>query len=339
MKTPKIKGQALALVLIVVVIAVIIVFAVSARVVSDIRQQSLERTSARAEGLAQSAVDNLTQKVNGGLQIGQTPGSKKVFGVSDVAPSGVTVDGNLGLCSPTQVDVSKRCESSSVANVTSYNRIIKFRIGNSENFEVQITAPGLNQQKTGVNGGMYLYASANNSFDAASLGKSAISIKAYNRYDPSGLKTTLVSECVWDLNNIDSPGAAQIACSPASAIQITKPASCPDTATYGSSCVKIEPTAGTGVSFYRVKSMLIPAAGVTSDSSYIELSAIDTKPQSGYNFDLAQMAFIRALVYTTQGTANDTVAQDASRLMLINSSVPEVADYVLFNGSSEQIKK
>jgi hypothetical protein len=325
----KIKAQALALVLIIVVLAIIVVLSVTSRVITDVRQQGLERASTRAETIAESAVDNITQQIQTG-QIRVQTGTDVKIGISNITPSGSTAT-PLNLCQNDSTDLSKRCETESNIRVLSYNKIIRFKINNSENLEGHYFDPGIVGTKTGNDSRMILSTSDNDSIDET---RSSLLIKAFSREIVAGSPVVkLVGECVWNIR--DSSATNSATCIPGS-IRVQQLPSCPDTGRYGTKCMMFLANAGYGVSFYRVKALLKEDAG--NPNPFIELSLMGADGPN-YDFPVPQMAFIRAGVYTGNQGNQSGIFQETNRLILLHPSVPESVDYVLYNGSGNPVVK
>ncbi|WKZ30025.1 MAG: hypothetical protein QY314_04460 [Candidatus Dojkabacteria bacterium] len=324
----KIKAQALALVLIIVVLAIIVVLSVTSRVMTDIRQQGLERASTRAETIAESAVDNITQQIQNG-QIRVQSGTDVKIGIGNITPSGSTAT-PLNLCQNDATDLSKRCENESNVRVLSYDKIIRFKINNSENLEGHFFDAGVVGVKTGNDSRMIVSTSDNDSIDET---RSSLLVKAFARETVSGTTIVkLVGECVW---NISGSGAATASCIPGS-LAIQQLASCPDPARYGTKCMLFRANAGYGVSFWRVKALLKEESG--NPNPFVELSLLGADGPA-YDFPVPQMAFLRAGVYTGNQGNQQGVFQETNRLMLLHPSVPESVDYVLYNGSGNPVVK
>jgi len=328
MQKRELKGQALALVLIVVVLAIIVVIAVSSRVASDIRQQGLERSSARAESLADSAVEKLTQILQNDPTLIDTISTEG--SITYPISSDSTDPSSLDLCSASSTDLSTVCAIDSTAEATVFNKIIKFKVLNSESIESHLTTSGVSAPNvTGTDATLTLSAFGNSELN---LPESALYVRAFKN---SGSEVRLVGECVWKLSG---NSVSTVQCMPSgTGISAQQVASCPETAKYGSLCMQFVPSASEAVSFYRVKALLKPQTG-TPNATSIELSLLGSESN---NFDLpvAQMAFIRAGVYTGNQDNNQSVFQEANRLVILRPAVPEAFDYVLYNGSGDPIVK
>ncbi len=324
--TLRLKGQALALVLIVVVLAVIVVVSVSSRVATDIRQQGLERASARAESLAESAVDKVTQLLQ------QTPtlldsGATVSFPLS----SDSTDPSSLDLCSPSSTDISTNCANESTAEAKVFKKIIKFKVLNSESIEGHLAKTGTGAANvSGDNAKMVLSAFSNS---ALSSTETSLYVRAFKNENND---VKLVGECIWTLLNST---VSSVQCLPTAGgiVPFSMGGSCPDAATYGDLCMGFAPS-GSAISFYRVKALLKPSGTQDPKTSFVEVS-LRGNPDTSYDFPVAQMAFIRAGVYTGSQDNDQGIFQEVNRLILLNPAVPEAFDYALYNGSGEPVKK
>lgn len=326
---PKIKAQALALVLIIVVLAIIVVLSVTSRVITDVRQQGLERASSRAETISESAVDNVTQKIQNG-EITVVTGTNLTIGIGTAQPTG-SAQAPLNLCDPSNPDLSKRCDNTSSVKVLAYNKIIRFKINNSENIEGHFFDEGVVGVKTGSASEMIVSTSDNDSIDPT---RSSLLVKAFARETVGGKTVVkLVGECVWNIRN-SLAGSAD--CIPTTTLSRVQVASCPDPNRYGSKCMMFRAAGGAGISFFRVKAILKEAAG--NPNPYIELSLLGSVAPN-YDLSVPQMAFIRAGVYTGEQSNNEGIFQETNRLVLLKPAVPEAVDYVLYNGSGNPVVK
>ena len=352
MKQPRVKGQALALVLIVIVVSVIIAFSITSRVVQDIRQQGEEKASTRAETIAETAIENLTLKIQSGDPLTAYAGaSTRLIGVSTTNPSGGV--GTLDLCDPTSTDVTKQCAANSVAQEVFFKQVIQFKVFDGENLEVFMASTASTTPVELAASRMIVHIKTDGNGKIDMTKPNSVLIKGYYRKLVSGQpELRLLSECVYDFN-----AAVKVAhCLPAATsnyMKITPLAHCPsvpidadptDTKPAiptllgdNDQCFQVEAAkAGYGVSFYRIKPIL---AAKTTDIPYIDVSATGAATPA-YELPVPQMVFLNAGVYTGSASASDQqVFQQGSRLILLNKSVPEVADYVLYNGSGKAIKK
>ncbi len=345
MKNFRTKGQALALVLIIVVVAVIIGYAITTRVIEDVRQQSEERASTRAETIAESAVENLTQKLQTGELRPGVEGAVSAFGISNQAPSGIQTVSNLGLCDPQSTDISKQCDANSVAKVSYFNMIVQFKLFSNENIEVQLTDAASTVPKTGTEGAIIIHANKSATNDSFKLDQSSIMIKALKRVMVDGkAQVQVVGECVWNLNAATAPAGTCIPNNTLSMALVTCPSVAVDTdqnettpasqKVLGTNCLSIQPTAGNGVSFYRIKPLL--QGGAAGQNSYVDISATGLTISK---LPVPQMALINAGVYSGTVGSSQQVFQQSTRLVLLNKSVPEIADYALYNGAEAPISK
>ncbi|MCC7304103.1 hypothetical protein IT418_01660, partial [bacterium] len=106
--------------------------------------------------------------------------------------------------------------------------------------------------------------------------------------------------------------------------------------TLGDICFSIASNTGTNVSTYRIKPILTKSN--EQDVPYIDVSVTGDSAHS-YQLPIPQMAMITAGVYSGTTGNDHQVFQQSTRLILLNKSVPEVGDYVLYNGSTQPIKK
>jgi hypothetical protein len=355
-KQLRIKAQALTLVLIVVVVSIIIAFSITTRVIEDIKQQGEERSSTRAEALAQSAIENITQKIQSGDIVATADGASVQYGISSQNPTKTSVAGNLALCDPNSEDVSKQCDAESLAQIAFYNMIVQFKVFNSENIEVHLTdsvnkgaTSTFNTPKKDDATRMIIHVRSND--DTYVEGSSKLMVKGYSR---TASKLESLSECIISLSDNTSH------CLPDKYMTVTHLANgCPDvtlnlsSTTTGTSntvsdklgdkCYLVQNTAGfgNGVSFYRIKPLLTAKDGKLP---YIDISATGTVDQTNssladYELPVPQMAIINSGVYSGTSANAQQVFQQSTRLILVNKAVPEIADYVLYNGSGSPITK
>lgn len=342
MKQLRVKGQALALVLIIVVVSVIIAFSITSRVVQDIRQQGEEKASTRAETFSEAAVENITLQIQSG-QLAPNPSGAPtaLFNISTESTPGMTT---LGICDPNATNPENQCDANSIAQVGYYKMIVQFKSFDSENLEVFMTPPSGTGSTTPVpaaNSKAIIHLKSNTSFDIAG---SKLLVKGFVR-SAAGLQ--VLSECIIDIN---APANATFNCLPAT-MKITKKAECNDVLVdsnlnaagsenqtkLGDYCIGIE-TVGSGISSYRIKPLL--KATDPAVVPYVDIS-VTADPTANPNHELPiyQMAMITAGVYSGTAATDQQVFQQSTRLVLLNKSVPEVADYVLYNGSNNPVVK
>lgn len=333
-KQPRVKGQALALVLVMVVIAVVVVIAVTSRVTTDIQQQALERASTRAETIAESAIDKVTQQIQKG-DISLRTGTQK-YSIGDQTQGTV---GSLGICTANTTDLSKKCSSESEVSIIPYNKIIKFKVNNGENLEAHLFPENTVQRSTGATSEIIASVSDNDSFVD---NQSVLLVRGFAvMTDPTSnkLTTRLVGECVWSVR-----GTSQntVNCEPGNGLRAIAVDSCPDVNRYGAKCMSFRATAESGgATFYRVKAVL--KGKNNHPNPNIEVSLLSSKatadPKTSYDLPVPQMVFVRAAVYTGESGGAQSIFQESDRIILVRPIVPEAFDYVLFNGSGDTLEK
>lgn len=340
MKQLRAKGQALALVLIIVVVSVIVAFSITNRVVQDIRQQGEERASTRAETFSEAAVENITLQLQNG-QLSPNPSSPTaLFSISSKDQTGMTT---LGLCDPEATDIENQCDANSIAQVGYYKMIVQFKLFDSENLEVFMAPPtgtGSTTPASAANSKAIIHLKANPSYNVTD---SKLLVKGFIR-SATGLQ--VLGECLIDVNA--APATSN--CLPAT-MKITKKTDCrevivdanlndtvPGKATkLGDYCFGVE-TVGSGISSYRVKPLL--KATDPAIVPYVDVSVTaDPTVNAQHELPIFQMAMINAGVYSGTASSDQQVFQQSTRLVLLNKSVPEVADYVLYNGSNSPVEK
>lgn len=345
MKDTRVKAQALALVLIVVVIAIIVAVAITTRVVQDIRQTGQEKASTRAETVAQSAVEDLSKMIEDGTLASQCDTQECDYVVGKQPASGggnPTAAGYLGLCDTTSTDPQTSCDIKSTASVQKFNKIIQMRLNNNESTEVNLASTTSQTKYTDADSQAIIHILSNNTYDAS---KSKLSVKAFARTS-SGL--VLIGECMWPLNSFNdtSAGATTNYCLPYDFFAASGLAQCPTvkiTSTtskqLGDACLQLT-TKQYGSTFYRVKPILVAATGA-SGTPYVDFSATGADPNAGIGYDLKvpQMALLRAGVYSANSGDAQQIYQQYTMIKLLNKSVPEEFDYVIFNGSNQPIVK
>ncbi len=338
MKQPRAKGQALALVLIVIVVSVIIAFAITSRVVQDIKQQGEEKASTRAETMAESAVENLTLKIQSSnpetLKPAGTP--YKFFAISDQSPENQSYT-TLGLCSPTQTDVTKQCDKNSIAQINYYNQIIQFKLFDNESMEAFMVDTTSATSVAAANSTILIHLKKNNSFTEAT---SKLLVKGFERTATKELR--VVGECVIGFSE------GTTTCLPTTLTMTS--ISCPSllvdgnladtnpgiSSVIGDICFSVSGAGASKISTYRIKPILAKTSA--DEVPYVDVSVTGDSAHS-YQLQVPQMAMITAGVYSGTAGTDQQVFQQTTRLVLLNKSVPEIGDYVLYNGSTQSIKK
>lgn len=337
-----IKGQALALVLVIIAVSIIVVLALTNRVLTDMKQQTQERIATRTETLADSAVDKITQMLDSG-DLPLTGAETQRF--ISVDPEGGSDPNYLGLCSPDEEDVNKRCDATSQATIVGYKGIFQFKLFNGESFEIPLTAnkddSPIAEEESKV---LIHLKTANQNFN---IDNSAFLIKSYQRKEIKGNREVVLNgECVWKLNTTTNQKAQ---CIPKDSngndftIEATV-VTCPqitiegadEPIVLGDTCLEVQGLNDYPVSFYRIKPLL--AGNVDNVVPFIEMSTTGAKSENQYQLNLYHMAIIKVGVYSSQ-PGTEQVFQQKTRVYLPNLIVPEIADYVLYNGSDRPISK
>jgi hypothetical protein len=116
----------------------------------------------------------------------------------------------------------------------------------------------------------------------------------------------------------------------------------------GDKCFYVQNTAGfgNGVSFYRIKPLLsatnasvVPYIDISATGTSAPITPANTATLDAFELPVPQMAVINAGVYSGTSANDQQVFQQSTRLILLNKAVPEIADYVLYNGSANPIVK
>lgn len=356
MRELRLKGQALALVLIVIVVAIVVAFAITNRVVEDIRQQGEERASTRAETIAEGAIEQLTMQIQSQMEnvMPATGEQFKIFAISNEAPDGSAYE-TLDLCKPdSEADVSEQCDKNSLAQINYYKQIIQFKLFSNESIEAFMENTN---ESTGSLNPIIIHLKNNDSFQKTG---SHLLVKGFVRKVPvSGREgggsnsapiLQVVGDCIIQLNAGDTASAA---CLPNTTLEMNRvtcptdvpvipnpaePASQVKTSLAGEDGICFEVSPKTPVSTYRIKPMLAARAQDT-EVPYVDVSVTGASAESSYLLPVNQMAMITAGVFAGATGSDQQVYQQSTRLLLINKTVPEIADYVLYNGSDKPITK
>jgi len=342
----RVGGQALALVLIVIAISVVIAFAITSRVIEDIKQQGEEKSSTRAEALSESATEKITQMILSG-ELSPTNTGIVSYSVGDSIGEGDT--GKLDICKEDSDNLETKCDPKSSVEIAYYKMILQFKLFNSESIEVHLvhpdvqahkndTSPSYSYVKRGNDTAILVHVRNPSEERTTSYNGSHLMVKSFWRTNPEA-EVRLSAECVINLQSDTASclpkNALQIAVKSCEAVKLT--GSIADGKKLGDKCYTIRQASGNGISFYRLKPLLV-APSESNDIPYVDISVTGIGPN---NFDLPeyQMAFINAGVYSGENGSDSQVFQQTTRLMLIHKSVPEIADYVLYNGSDQPITK
>lgn len=343
----RIKAQALALVLIVVVVAIVVAFAISNRVIQDTQQQGQERASTRAETFAESAIDDLTLQIQGGEVVPNEHGQE--YAISTESPSGIPVaNAPLAICDPNSTDVTKQCDPQSVAKILFYKYVLQFKYFDAENLEIFLTEPGTTPAAKSIqnDSGVIIYLEPNDSYDPA---KSKILIKGFTRGNATK-ELRPVSECL--IGVTENSGAClpnilhvvSVTCPqnisiPTNNNTNTKfPVNPADFHCVSVSVSKPADRLGYAIDLYRIRPILTKATGKT-EVPYMSLSVTSNNATDYYRLPTFHMAMITAGVYSGTTASDQQVFQQKTRLVLTHKTVPEMADYVLYNGSDQPIRK
>jgi len=345
MAQSRVKGQALALVLIVVVVAIVVAFAISNRVIQDTQQQGEERASTRAETFAESAIDNLTSQIQAGAILPNPNGAE--YAISTEYPDSSIPNTNtpLGICDPNESDISQQCDADSLAKILFYRYVLQFKFFDAENLEIFMAEPDDTVRPNRTNdSGIIIFIENNTSYDET---VSKLLIKGFSRNN-STKELRPISECLVGITGNNSDCQPDI-------LQVTS-ISCPtkipvrtvnNTTTdfpdniANFDCVQVSvkatQTAQHAIDLYRIRPILTKTSGGT-EVPYVSLS-VTGKAANSYLLPTYHMAMITAGVYSGTTASDQQVYQQRTRLVLLHKTVPEIADYVLYNGSDQPITK
>ena len=308
----KLRGSTLVVVLVVMGIAALVLVYILSKIHVQIQQYTLEKTTTQAEQQAKSALDKLTKQfINNPSAFGPTPTE---------VPLG---DSGLQICKPDATKPEERCSASSKVYVRRYKKIIRYSLNNDETIEITMAEAPNSVPASSSTVSIFTDPYENGIGDVLVL-------MAY-RYDgTNGLK--VVGECVAKFRNT----AENVSClgdlTVVTGISDTATNVSADAAkTYGAKYFVVR--SNSAVSFYRLKALLHAADA--------EIPVSVAGPISGSNpADLpeGQVQVFTAVVYTEGEDVKQTYTE-LTRMVWIHPQMPEVFDWVLFNGSNSPIEK
>ena len=306
----KLSASTLVVVLVMIGITAIVLIYMLSKVAVQQQQQTLEKFTDRAELQAVSALDKLTRAyINKEVDFDT---NQPDFIPMDEAP--------LNVCEADASSLEDKCADGSKVYVRDYKQIIRYSLKNDETIEVTM-AEGTNKTNS-ANSLITVFADPN-----AGTPADVLLIMGY-KYNASGV-LNVAGECVVNYTgSISCLGDLQ---NVSAGILNTSSNSNVDK-DYGSRYFKIK--SNSGITFYRIKALLGNA------SSEIQVSATGDYTGSGKPADLPvkQVYVFTAIVYSPGAKERQTYTE-LTRMVWVHPQMPEVFDWVLFNGSNQPIAK
>ena len=292
------------LVLVLVVIATLLVTLLFSSLESGILQFTLEKETQRLEGLLLAGLDRITADYmdNPSVIINDSDGRIYLY--------------EFGICGEANTySKNTKCADESAVYIDKYYQIIGYLAKNSEGIQVTLSAPSA-APKTGSDSVIEIHSRPNGN-DILLVtsyfvngGQLDTSGSCLIHYDPTGGAVSY-TECIGGVT------ATVIPVDPAKSN------------TYGLTRVRVQTTASEGVNFYRIVSILKdPAQTIylsVTGSNYSDLPVLQQLVFGGVAYSI--------------GDENKRIKVERVRVLMAQPSMPEVFDWVLFNGAPSPIVK
>ncbi len=314
LRDSRIKASTLVLVLIVVgVVAAVMVYMLS-KIQVQMQQEVLERGTTTAEQQALSALDKLTKEV---IQQPEVYINKQEISLNE-AP--------LNICEHNASEKERRCGEDSRVVFDKYKEIVQYSMRNDETIQITMATKPHNTSR-----GIAIFTANGQTISGVS---DELLVLAFKYDNNVGLKA--IGECAINY------GTKQVSCLGNLGVKSrynNKVVSTSDllndsvASTYGPTLVEIVPINNDKVSFFRVKALLanINSTFPVSITGEINNGDIGELPE-------AQVIVMTAQVYS-DNTGDRQTYTEYTRMIWLHPAMPEVFDWVLFNGSDNPIRK
>ncbi len=307
MRIQKIKGSSLVLVLIVLFISAIMLFFTMSVLVFQSKQVKTEQEKNSADLFAKSALDLLTNEV---IQ------DTNAF-LSNTEQSRTLRDMNI--CDEDQTSVEKKCKDDSKVDIYKLKYILAYRLKHDESLQVTLAQKDQAPTVSAIDV-IFTNQDADNHTDR-------YVITAYYYTNPghsnSELKTT--GSCVVSFEDTVTGSTCL------GGITITTGLNIPsDRASYGDNRFRLTfNNASTRPHFVRIKGLY----SATDKVTWVSVTGVDYS-----DLPLIQEVVFKADVYGFDQT-NEIVHSKLVKTVFVNASMPEVLDWVFYNGSNQSVAK
>ncbi len=309
----KVKGSTLILVLVILFVASLLLFFTMSALVSQTKQVKVEREKSKADLFAESALDSLTKKF---LENPDDFLNNYVSGDSLTVPLSNSSNG-LGICDPSATDIEKKCSADSYVNIKKFKYIFGFKLKHDET--VQVTLAKENQNPT-VSDIDFEFTDPNPSSEQQ---KYLVTSYYYENPTSNNRVLKVAGSCTVTFTN----NSTDVAClGNISGSILSVPA---DKTDFGTRRVRFTFPTNYYPHFVRIK-------GLYSDVNKFTWVSITGKDYS--NLPLEQMVLFDSHVYTYDNN-NEVIHSHLVKTILVNPQMPEVMDWVFFNGSNQSVVK
>ncbi len=309
----KLNASALVIVLLVIGIAAIVLVYMLSKVSVQQQQQTLEKVTNRSEAQAISALDKLTKEYINNPQD------------FTITPSVALSDDSLNICSPDADNLDEKCAEESRVLMKEFKQIVRYSLKNDETIEVTMAESG--STVSAANSGIAVFADPNT---VLAGGKGDILLIMGFKYDTATGALGVSGECVADFGS-----ANKVSClGDLTVVGSSNIANTVDSVKndYGRQVFQIRSTQP--ITFYRIKALTADATNVIPVSVSGPLDSNDLPT----DLPLKQVYVFTAIVYSTGSTKKQTYTE-LTRMVWVHPQMPEVFDWVLFNGSNQPISK
>ncbi len=307
----RIKGSTLVLVLIILFVASLLLFFTLSTLVSQTKQVKVEREKNKADLFAESALDVLTKKFV------DNPNdfiNNYVSGNSTSVKLDDSANG-LNICGSHYSDITKKCSDDSQVVAKKLNYVYGFKLKHDETLQVDLAKRGQTPtvNKVDLEFTMPNLTTKQDRFLITSY---------YYQGSGSNIKLKVGGSCnvMFNRTNTDVTCLGNIA-----GAVLGVPS---DKQNYGERRVEFT-FSGNKPHFIRIK-------GIYSDTS--KFAWISVTGANYSDLPLPQMIILDANVYT-YGNNSEQLHSHLVKSIMINPQMPEVFDWVLFNGSNQSIVK
>ena len=296
----RVKGSILVLVLVILLVAALLLIFTMNQLASYIQQTTTEKQEKVTDVFAKSALDILTKRI-----------------IEN--PNLYTADVNVSLqsltvCSPNASDADKRCDANSRVHVKVLPYIFAYKLGHDQT--IQATLADSTVRSTAVTPSSIELIFTPQVEDTL---PDRLLVTGY--YYNNGLR--VLGTCVITFTNTTITRGACLG--PLSAVRLSIDNTRPE---YGRLRIRISATGANRAHFYRIKLL----ASNVQESVNISV----TGPGYG-NLNKVQEILLQANVLSVE--ADNKVSTKLIRAILMSRMMPEVFDWVLFNGSGGSIQK
>jgi len=301
----KVRASVYVLVLVLMLVATTLVVLLFSNINLGFLQFGLEKQTRKLEGFVLSALDRATTEFLNNPNAFLTDPDQKIYFYE------------YDICGPTGTfPEDKKCDADSVIKFQKFKKIIGYMIKNGETIQATIS-PIPNPSVGGTPAWIEIHFTPNTGGDTLLV----------TGYYMSGSELKIAGACTIRYAT-DASSVSGATCLGNLVYRVYSPSTEENAQKYGTTRVLVRPGGTQKISYYRVTYLT-----KSNEPGYLSITG------SNYaDMPLEQQIVFKAIAYSV-GDPAKRVKVAFSRSVMINPAVPEVFDWVLYNGSSASIVK